>query len=113
MARIVQPGRVASRAAQILMASGRPAQASSSSAVASGSAVARSSPTTLVNRASASSSSSTLRSTSWELARSGIRLRVVISTAQGAVPGNSGLTWAASRALSSTTRTRRPASTVR
>ena len=87
MVPIVQPLRVASRAAQILMASGRPAQASSSSAVASGSAAARSSPTTLVNRVSASSSSSTLRSTSLVLARSGIRLRVVTSTAQEAVPG--------------------------
>ena len=84
MARMVQPLRVASRAAQILMASGSPAQASSSSAVASGSADARSSPTTLVNRVSASSSSSTLRSTSLVLARSGIRLRVVTSTAQDA-----------------------------
>ena len=113
MAWIVQPLRVASRAAQILMASGSPAQASSSSAVASGSAAARSSPTTLVNRVSASSSSSTLRSTSRVLARSGIRLRVVTSTAQDAVPGSSGLTWAASRALSSTISIRRPARTVR
>ena len=51
MAPMVQPLRVARRAAQILMASGSPAQARSSSAVASGSAVARSSPTILVNNA--------------------------------------------------------------
>ena len=44
MAAMVQPLRVASRAAQILMASGSPAQASSSSAVASGSAAARAPP---------------------------------------------------------------------
>ena len=112
MAAMVQPLRVASRAAQILMASGRPAQASSSSAVALGSAAARSSPTTLMNSFSASSSSSTLRSTSLVLARSGSR-RVVTSTADDAVPGRSGLTWAASRALSSTTSIRRPASVVR
>ena len=113
MAAMVQPLRVASRAAQILIASGSPAQASSSSAVASGSAAARSSPTTLTNSFSASSSSSTLRSTSRVLARSGIRLRVVTSTADDAVPGSSGRTWAASRALSSTTSIRRPASVVR
>ena len=47
MAWMVQPLRVVSRAAQILIASGRPAQALSSSAVASGSAAARSSPTDL------------------------------------------------------------------
>jgi hypothetical protein len=113
MALMVQPARVTSRAAQIRMASGRPAQASSSSEVASGSAAARSSPTTLTNSFSASSSPSTLRSTSLVLARSGILLRVVTSTADDAVPGSSGLTWAASRALSSTTSIRSPASAVR
>jgi hypothetical protein len=92
MAAMVQPLRVASRAAQILIASGRPAHASSSSAVASGSAAARASPTTLTNSFSASSSSSTFRSTRRVLARSGIRLRVVTSTADDAVPGSSGRT---------------------
>ena len=90
--RMDQPLRVVSRAAQIRIASGKPEQASSSSAVASGSDAARSSPTILANSVSASSSSSTLRSSSLVLARSGIRLRVVISTALAEVPGSSGRT---------------------
>ena len=69
--------RAASRAAQILIASGSPAQATSTSAVASGSAAARSGPTTRENRASASLSSSTLRSTNRVLTRSGVRFLVV------------------------------------
>ncbi len=81
--------RAASRAAQILIASGKPAQATSTSAVASGSAAARSGPTTVENRASASASSSTLRSTNRVLTRSGVRFLVVTSTAHDELPGSS------------------------
>ena len=95
------------------MASGSPAQATSTSAVASGSAAARSSPTIRENSASASVSSSTFRSTNRVLARSGVRLRVVTRTAHDELPGSSGLTWAASLALSSRISTRRPVSVVR
>ena len=90
------------------------AQASSSSAVASGSAAARSphpppdeqlQRLVVVEHVPGSEPASVL-------AGSGIRLRVVTSTADESGPGSSGRTWAASRALSSTTSIRRQGRSV-
>ena len=109
----VQLVRPARRTPAILMASGSPAQAASNDEVASGSAFSRSAPTILSSRARASAVSSTSRSTRRPPTRSGIRFRLVTSTPQDTLPGTSGRAWAASRASSSTMRTRRPASRVR
>ena len=84
--------RAASLAAQILMASGSPAQATRISAVASGSAAARSSPTILANSARASVSSRTFKSRNRVLARSDVLFRVVTRTAHDELPGSSDLT---------------------
>ncbi len=108
--RTVQPPRAASRAPAILMASGSPAHAVSTSSVASGSASARARPMMLANRSRASAESSTSRSMNRLPARSGMRFRVVTSTAQEPEPGSNGLTCAASRASSRTMSTLRSVS---
>ncbi len=95
------------------MASGRKPQAATTSRAASRSERTRSSPTIFVKSASASSGDITSRSTRCAPARPVIRTRDVTSAAQPAVPGSSGRTCAASRALSSSTSTRRPSSTER
>ncbi len=95
------------------MASGRKPQAATTSSAASRSARTRSSPTIRVKSRSASSGDITSRSTRCAPARSTIRIRLVTSAAQPAVPGSSGRIWAASRALSRRTRTRRPSSVER
>ena len=95
------------------MASGRKPQAATTSSATCRSAITRSLPTIRVNSWRASSGFITSRSSRWAPSRSTIRTREVIRTALPAVPGSSGRTWAASRALSSSASTRRPSSTER
>ena len=112
-----KPGLVAARAATIASASGSRAHRSTISSTASGSAATRSAPS---RRASSSRASSARRAgpaasgcAPSAATRPGSWLRLVTRTRQPGAPGSSGRTCSASRALSSTTSIRRPASRLR
>ena len=108
-------GRAAARAATMLSASGSREHDSVSCVAASASALARSpSLPASSSRASVPVSTSSGSSRAPSVAASpGSRARLVTSTRQDGLPGSSGRTWAASRALSRMTSTRLPASTLR
>ena len=109
-------GYTAARAATIASASGNPAHAARISPTGSGSAATRPGPRRRASSSSASASVSRPRVTGWApsvVIRPMSWSRLVTSTRHPGEPGSSGRTWSASRALSSTTSTRRPATRLR
>nr|BFE51432.1 hypothetical protein GCM10017745_48590 [Saccharothrix mutabilis subsp. capreolus] len=110
------PGWVATRAVTMPSANGNPAQCRNRPSAASGSAASRSAPRCPASRSRASSwlniSNDTGRAPC-VVTRLVSLLRLVTSTVQVGLPGSSGVTWPASAALSSTTRTLLSATRVR
>ena len=109
-------GRVPARAAAMARASGSRAQRAMMSATAPGSAATRSAPRRRASRsrASATDSMSSVSRLAPSVATSGVSwLRLVTMARHPGEPGSSGRTCPASRALSSTTSTRLPASRLR
>ena len=111
--RTVQPRRAASRAPAIRIASGRPAHAASTSPTGAGSAAARSSPMIRGQQCSRLVVVEDVQVDQPAAGQVGQAVPGVTITAQDALPGSSGRTWAASLASSSTISTRRSVSRVR
>src|SRR5215470_8301972 len=110
------PGCIAARAATTLSASGNPAHRVVISNTGPGSAATRLAPSryTSNSRASATDNRSTVTDRAPSTAiRLVSRLRLVTTTTHPSEPGSNGRTCAASRALSNTTNTRRPATMLR
>ena len=110
------PGLAAARAAAMLSASGSRAHRSMISPTASGSPATRASPSRRASRSLASAVVSRSRLTGQApsaATRPARSLRLVTITRHPGEPGSSGRTWPASRALSSTTSTRLPATWLR